>query len=92
MIEGKIADCAKQLNDVKEKMKTQKGLAYKNSQKRALMILKRRKTYEAQYNNLINQQYNLDQIAFASETIQNTVDTVKKRLLIKVGEYDEECS
>jgi hypothetical protein len=33
----------KQLLDIKNKMKTQKGLAYKSSQKRAMQIIKRRK-------------------------------------------------
>ena len=57
-------------------MKTQKGLAYQNSQKKALMILKRRKIYESQLNSLMNQQFNIDQVQFTSESIQNTVDTV----------------
>ena len=45
VIENKVADCDKQLAEIKAKMKGQKGMAYKQSQKRALMILKRRKMY-----------------------------------------------
>ena len=76
ILEGKVKECENQLNEVKQQMKTQKGISYKNCQKKALMILKRRRMYEAQLNNLVNQQYNVDQVKFCSETIQTTVDTV----------------
>lgn len=74
VIQAKVDDCTKQLNEVKNAMKTQKGVAYKNSQKKALMILKRRKMYEAQLNSVQNQQFNIDQVQFTSETIQTTID------------------
>lgn len=57
-------------------MKKQTGVAYKNSQRKALTILKRRKMYELQLNTLLSQQFNVDQVQFSSETIQNTIDTV----------------
>jgi hypothetical protein len=41
-------------------MKTAKGMAYKNLQQKALGILRRRKMYDAQSGNLMNQQFNLD--------------------------------
>jgi len=69
-------ECTKQLNDVKHQMKTQKGVSYKNSQAKALTILKRRKMYEAQLANAQNQQFNVDQVQFNSENIQNVIDTV----------------
>eukprot|EP00826_Nyctotherus_ovalis_P000947 TRINITY_DN1008_c0_g2_i3.p1 TRINITY_DN1008_c0_g2~~TRINITY_DN1008_c0_g2_i3.p1 ORF type:complete len:194 (-),score=71.32 TRINITY_DN1008_c0_g2_i3:81-662(-) len=75
VLEGKVNECNKQLNEVKNAMKTQKGIAYKNSQKKALMILKRRKMYEAQLNSVSSQQFNIDQVQFTSETIQTTIDT-----------------
>ena len=75
-----MAECTKQLNDVKAQMKTQKGLAYQNCQKKALIILKRRKMYENQLNALMNQQFNVDQVQFTTETIQNTVETVCCRI------------
>eukprot|EP00826_Nyctotherus_ovalis_P045490 TRINITY_DN5040_c0_g3_i1.p1 TRINITY_DN5040_c0_g3~~TRINITY_DN5040_c0_g3_i1.p1 ORF type:complete len:184 (+),score=71.25 TRINITY_DN5040_c0_g3_i1:250-801(+) len=74
LIQAKVNECTKQLNEVKEMMKTQKGVAYKSSQKKALMILKRRKMYEAQLNSILNQQFNIDQVQFTSETIQSTLD------------------
>ena len=74
VIEAKVNECNKQLNEVKNAMKTQKGVAYKNSQKKALMILKRRKMYEVQLNSVQTQQFNIDQVQFTSETIQSTLD------------------
>ena len=76
-MEAKVNECNKQLNELKTAMKTQKGIAYKNSQKKALMILKRRKMYETQLNGVINQQYNVDQVQFATESIQTTIETVQ---------------
>ncbi len=69
-------ECNKQLCELKNQMKTQKGIAYENSKKKAMMALKRRKMYEDQLNNLMSQQFNVDQVQFTSETIQTTIDTV----------------
>ncbi len=69
-------ECTKELNNIKQIMKTQKGVAYQNSQKKALIVLKRRKMYETQLNAALNQQFNVDQVQFTSETIQQTIDTV----------------
>jgi len=76
VIQVKVDECNKQLNEIKNAMKTQKGVAYKNSQKKALMVLKRRKMYEAQLNNVLSQQFNIDQVQFTTETIQTTIDAV----------------
>ena len=61
---------------MKQLMKTQKGIAYENSKKKAMLILKRRKVYENQLGMTMNQQFNVDQVQFTSESIQNTIDTV----------------
>jgi charged multivesicular body protein 5 len=39
-------------------------------------VLKRKKMYEAQRDQLMNQQFNIDQTAFAIETVKNTQITV----------------
>jgi len=44
-IEAKINQCNKQLLEVKNAMKTQRGPAYNNSKTKAATILKRRKMY-----------------------------------------------
>jgi len=43
---------------------------------RCLMVLKKRKMYDNQLKNYMNQQMTLDQVAFTSESIQNTIDMV----------------
>ncbi len=75
VIEAKVNECTKQLNEIKAAMKKQTGIAYKNSQQKAFMVLKRRKMYETQLNGMMNQQFNVDQVQFTSETIQTTIDT-----------------
>lgn len=69
MIQVKIDECNKELVGVKNQMKSAKGMAYKNLQNKALQILRRRKMYDAQLNNLMNQQFNIDQVQFTSESI-----------------------
>ncbi len=81
VIEAKVNECTKQINDLKMAMKKQTGVAYKNSQQKALVILKRRKMYENQLNTLLSQQFNVDQVQFTSETIQTTIDTVRSSFL-----------
>ena len=57
-------------------MKTAKGMAYKSLQNKALQVLRRRKMYDAQLNNVMSQQFNIDQVAFTTETITSTIDTM----------------
>jgi charged multivesicular body protein 5 len=45
--------------------------------KRALIILKQKKMYEHQRDQLYSQQYNVDSVAFATENAKATVDTVR---------------
>lgn len=62
--------------NIKNQMKTAKGMSYKSLQQKALGVLRRRKMYDVQLGNLMNQQFNIDQVQFTSETIQNTIETV----------------
>ena len=43
---------------------------------RCLMVLKKRKLYDNQLKNYMGQQMTLDQVAFTSESIQNTLEMV----------------
>lgn len=54
------------------------------------MVLKKRKMYDNQLKNYMSQQMTLDQVAFTSESIQNTIDMVNYQL--NLGHYDEGCS
>ena len=57
-----------------------KGMKKKQLQQKAMHILKRRKMYDGQLGNLQNQQFNIDQVAFANESIQDTLNTVSNNI------------
>ena len=76
VVQLKVDECNKQLVDIKSQMKTAKGMAYKSLQNKALQVLRRRKMYDAQLNNVMSQQFNIDQVAFTTETITSTIDTM----------------
>jgi charged multivesicular body protein 5 len=80
VIQVKVDDCNKELLNIKNQMKTAKGMAYKSLQQKALAVLRRRKMYDMQLGNLLNQQFNIDQVQFTSETIQSTIETVSVAL------------
>ena len=61
----------------KDKLKTAKSpAAKKNIQKRAMEVLKRKRMYEQQRDNMAGQQFNVDQAAFSIESAKATVSTV----------------
>jgi len=55
---------------IKGEMKTAKGTRLTQAKQRALMVIKKRKMYEGQYNQMCNQQFNIDSMAFGMESIQ----------------------
>ena len=55
VIQVKVDECNKQLLDIKNQMKPAKGMSYKSLQNKALQVLRRRKMYDAQLNNVMNQ-------------------------------------
>ena len=65
-------------------MKTAKGMSYKSLQQKALAVLRRRKMYDVQLGNVMNQQFNVDQVQFTSETITNTLETVSIKRIDKI--------
>jgi len=73
----KIQKLDKELARYTEQMKKMKpGPAKQQVQKRALAILKQKKMYENQRDQTRNQQFNVDQIAFAQEGLKETASTV----------------
>ena len=76
VVQTKVDECNKQLVDIKNQMKTAKGMAYKSLQQKALHVLRRRKMYDQQLGNVMNQQFNIDQVQFTSESIASTIDTM----------------
>ena len=53
------------------------GAAREAAKRRALVILKQRKLYETQREQLYGQRFNVEQMAFANENAKDAVDTVK---------------
>ena len=46
------------------------------NKQRLLLLMKKKKMYTNQLNNLMNQQFTIDQRAFTKENIQNTIEMV----------------
>lgn len=73
----KIAQLDKELKAYRDKLKTTKNPgAKKNIQKRAMEVLKRKRMYETQRDQLAGQQFNIDQAAFGIESAKASVSTV----------------
>lgn len=75
-LDEKIAKLEAELRVHKEKIKSSKGAAKQYAQKRAMDVLKRKRMYESQRDQLAAQQFNIESTAFAIETAQDTVTTV----------------
>ena len=56
-----------------EKSKKSKGSTKEMYKQRCVAVLKKRKMYDNQLKQAMNQQITLDQVAFTSESIQNTL-------------------
>ena len=82
VIQTKIDECNVQLNELKKQMAVAKGSRLAQLKQKAMMILKRRKMYENQSNQLMNQQFNIDSVAFASESMQDTINTVRSVIFL----------
>ena len=76
MIQTKVDECNTQLADIKKQMAGAKGSRLNTLKQKALQILRRRKMYDQQLGHVMNQQFNVDQVAFAQESIQDTINTV----------------
>ncbi len=76
-LDTKIAKLEVELKGFKDKIaKTRPGAAQQNLKKRALQVLKRKKMYEQQRDNLSAQSFNIEQASFAIDTAKDTMDTV----------------
>lgn len=76
-IDVKIAQLEKELKVYKDKIKAAKSPAAKKQlQKRAMDVLKRKKMYETQRDQLAGQQFNIDQAAFGIESAKSNIQTV----------------
>jgi charged multivesicular body protein 5 len=77
-IDQKIAKLDRELAGYKKQIKSTNSPAVKQQvKKRAIQVLKRKKMYEQQRDQLGAQQFNIDQQAFALEGMQETSEMVK---------------
>ncbi|CAE7759384.1 CHMP5 [Symbiodinium microadriaticum] len=75
-LDEKIKAADNELRVYKTQIAKAKGPAKAGIQRRAVEVLKRKKMYEQQRDQLCGQAFNLDQAAFAMETIKDTHTTV----------------
>jgi charged multivesicular body protein 5 len=77
-IEAKIAALDRELVKHREQIKRARpGAGQDAAKRRALVVLKQKKIYEQQRDQLGGQLMNVEQVAFASENAANTVETVR---------------
>lgn len=75
-IDKKIAGLNKELKVYQTQIAKSKGAAKQNLQKRAMDLLKRKRMYEGQRDQLAGQQFNLDQTVFALESVKDSHTTI----------------
>jgi charged multivesicular body protein 5 len=75
-LDDKIKGIDKELLVYKSQLAKAKGPAKQGIQKRAMDALRRKKQYEQQRDQLTGQMFNLDQTAYALESIKDTQTTV----------------
>lgn len=75
-LDFKIKKLDDELLAYKKKLQTLKGPAKTTVQKRAMEVLKRRKMYEQQRDQLTSQQFNVDSAAISVTSVKDTFNTV----------------
>ncbi len=76
-LEDKIRHLDKELGGLKQQMsKMRPGPAKDGVKRKALLVLKRKKAYEGQRDQLASQSFNLDQAAFASSSMADSAATL----------------
>eukprot|EP00826_Nyctotherus_ovalis_P006306 TRINITY_DN11478_c0_g1_i5.p2 TRINITY_DN11478_c0_g1~~TRINITY_DN11478_c0_g1_i5.p2 ORF type:complete len:110 (-),score=30.26 TRINITY_DN11478_c0_g1_i5:269-598(-) len=76
VMEGKVKECNRELLELKNTMKKQTGAAYKQSQKKVMLIIKKKKLYEAQCNTLSNMKFNMETVKITNEGINDAIGAV----------------
>jgi len=76
-IDEKIKKLDQELLGYKEKMKKTRGPALEALKQRAMRILKQKKMYEQQRDQMSNQVFNMEQTTWATQSLKDTVTTVE---------------
>ena len=72
----KVQECDKELAGLREAIKTSRGSTQTMNKQRAVQLLKRRKMYSSQLEGLMGTQFNVEQMTFAAQNMQDTLTTV----------------
>jgi charged multivesicular body protein 5 len=75
VLKGKIEECDGELRKLRELVRTARGMTQNMHKQKMMQIMKRRKMYAGQLEQLSSTQFNLDQVAFNAENIQSTIDS-----------------
>ncbi|OMJ77668.1 hypothetical protein SteCoe_22710 [Stentor coeruleus] len=75
-LKEKVAECDKELSQLREAIKSSRGSQQQMNKQRAVQVLKRRKMYASQLEGLMGTQFNMEQMVFAAQNIQDTINTV----------------
>ena len=76
VLKEKILECDKELSQLREAIKISRGGTQTTNKQRAVQILKRRKMYSGQLEGLMGTQFNVEQMSFTTQNIQDTLITV----------------
>lgn len=76
-LDEKISKLDQQLLKHKDAIKKTRGPAQEAAKRRALSVLKQKRLYEGQRDQLYGQQFNMDQTTFVMESAKDTVNTVQ---------------
>ena len=75
-LKEKVAECDRELIQLRQAIKTSRGSSQQMNKQRAVQLLKRRKMYASQLEGLVGTQFNIEQMTFAAQSIQDTITTV----------------
>lgn len=75
-LKEKVQECDKELAGLREAIKTSRGSTQTMNKQRAVQLLKRRKMYSSQLEGLMGTQFNVEQMTFAAQNMQDTLTTV----------------
>lgn len=91
-MEEKIRRLDVQIMDLKKKMKKARGSSKRSLKQRALKLLKQKKMYESQLDNVMQQQFNIDQTQFMTENLKDTATMVSamKEAQVQIKKQYEE--
>jgi charged multivesicular body protein 5 len=75
-LKEKVSECDRELVQLREAIKNSRGSTQQMNKQRAVQLLKRRKMYASQLEGLMGTQFNIEQMTFTAQSIQDTINTV----------------